>query len=131
MNFKIYDEINDLMNRLKQEILIMKDSPQSKKIPFSEVIIVIDNSNIKEQIEIIKKNMDDDEEVITSVYTPFIIFLSRQSLDLTDFPDIKKIYHFQISLNDVITYLKSQNEIQLDEHKILQIQGFLRKINVL
>ena len=55
MNFKIYDEINDLMNRLKQEILIMKDSPQSKKIPFSEVIIVIDNSNIKEQIEIIKK----------------------------------------------------------------------------
>lgn len=57
----------------------MKDSPQSKKIPFSEVIIVIDNSNIKEQIEIIKKNMDDDEEVITSVYTPFIIFLSRQS----------------------------------------------------
>ena len=96
MNFKIYEDAHDLMNRLKQYILLVKDKPKSDIGVFSELIIVLNNDKIKEQIDIIKHNMEDDE-VITPVYTPFIIFLSPQNLDIADlmlFNVLKKDFSF-------------------------------------
>ena len=127
MNFKIYEDAHDLMNRLKQYILLVKDKPKSDIGVFSELIIVLNNDKIKEQIDIIKHNMEDDE-VITPVYIPFIIFLSPQNLDIADLMFSKKTFHFRVTLDDIMMNLKNTNE---NEHVNLEVSAFFRKIYVI
>ena len=127
MNFKIYDDTHDLMNKLKQYIISVKEKQKSENNVFSEVIIVLNNEKIKEQIDIIRHNMDDDE-VMTSCYTPFLIVISPESLDLKDLMSSKKTYHFKTTLKEIISDIKSQKE---NQQISIEVSSFFRKINVL
>lgn len=112
MNYKIYTKASQLMKSIIQVIIndkknLAPDSPI--KSTYSEVVIIIDNSDIKEQIEEIKHtiNMEDNLNLKQEYYCPFFLIISPKELDLKGFI---KTYQYNINLENIINTPKNEEE---------------------
>ena len=112
MNYKIYTKASELMKSIIQVIIndkknLAPDSPI--KSTYSEVVIIIDNSDIKEQIEEIKHtiNMEDNLNLKQEYYCPFFLIISPKELDLKGFI---KTYQYNINLENIINTPKNEEE---------------------
>lgn len=57
MNFIMYDSLEDIMARIKEKCWIISNDPKSDEAIYLEVVIVLNNKNIKRQIDKIKKGI--------------------------------------------------------------------------
>lgn len=112
INYKIYNKASELMKSIIQAIIddkknLAPDSPI--KSTYSEVVIIIDNSDIKEQIEEIRHtiNMEDNLNIKQDYYFPFFLIFSHKELDLKDFI---KTNQYNINLENILNTPKNEEE---------------------
>ena len=130
MNYKIYAYPQVMMKAIKEKgELDFKNlhSQENKESNFSEVVVVIDNENIKDQIDEISKELDDENNKIFyhDYYVPFTIIISPKDICLKNFKN-KKTFQYKINLKDILDILKIDN----GEHLVYQNELF-RKLNIL
>ena len=83
MNYKIYNEASKLMEVIEDKI--ENSFNESKSVIFSELLIILDNDEIKNQIDIIGNRFK--ENITTQTYShlnPFFIILSPKKIELRD-----------------------------------------------
>ena len=123
MNYRIYDNASNLMSEIENKVKKVKKHPKSEI--FSEVMIILDNSKLKTQIEEIKNKFKNNRNMqAESYYIPFLIIISPQEIDLNDFLRLKT-FHYKISLKDILSFLKGNKD------KNEEASDFIRKLNVL
>ena len=113
MNYKIYDSASKLMEEIKTRSNAPK-SPINSKSFFAEVVIVLDNNDIKQQIQIIKQEINDDNNIfnIKNYYYPFFIFLSpiNQYSELKCFKKTNTFY-YNVSIGEIIKINEKMKDI--------------------
>ena len=123
MNYRIYDNASNLMSEIENKVKKVKKHPKSEI--FSEVMIILDNSKLKTQIEEIKNKFKNNSIMqAESYYIPFLIIISPHEIDLNDFLRLKT-FHYKISLKDILSFLKGNKD------KNEEASDFIRKLNVL
>jgi GTPase SAR1 family protein len=111
------------MNEIENKVDKVKKHPKSEI--FSEVMIILDNSELKTQIEEIKYKFKNNRIMqAESYYIPFLIIISPHEIDLNDFLRIKT-FHYKISLENILSFLKGNKD------KNEKASDFIRKLNVL
>ena len=60
MDYKVYNEPNSMMKKIKELSQFISKFPNSKKV-FSEVILILNNEKIIEQIATIKDEIENDD----------------------------------------------------------------------
>ena len=120
MNYIIYESVNALTDKLEKKVKECSDNPKNSN--FSEVIVILDNADIKAQIkEIIefKKNsiLNTSEHL-----NPFVIVISPKEIDLKGL--IKsKTFQYKITLEDILKYFEEIiKEIKIREDKNKKIE---------
>ena len=141
MNYKIYKSSNDLIKEIIEKAHNIAENP-SNIDEYSDMLLILDNKNIFEQIDNIRKelfeNNDNTSFFESNPYLfPFIIFLSKENLNLKnlDFNYVSsKIFQYKINLDfDSIQNIHNINQKENIE-KIKETNEFLsfsRKINVI
>jgi len=126
INYKLYDSVESLLKYIKELSDFLYNNPKSSKI-FSEVVIVLNNDDIKKQIETIKNEIINDDILQTQPHlNPFFIFLTPNDLNLKGFIP-SKTFHYKTRLEDIMN-LEHQGEQKANSAEIL---AFFRRINVL
>ena len=126
MNYKIYDSVNSLLQNIKELSSLKYKFPKSPKI-FSEVVLILNNENMENQIEQIRKERIKDNILNTQSHlNPFFIFISPNDINLKGFI-LSKTFHYRTLLKDILTFKKDEEKKANTE----EILAFFRKINVL
>ena len=129
MNYKTYEDASKLMEVIekKVEFVFNNSKPDTDNTDdfFSEVLIILDNDEIKNQIDIIGNKFKENNYMLTNSYlNPFLIIVSPEEIELSDF--IKsKTFQFKMTLKDIFSF-----NIDIKGDKNLEVLGFLRKLNV-
>lgn len=128
MNYKIYTDTSKLINEIKTKVEYIKEDPEKNLIKFSEVIIILNNENIIEQINELKKNEYYME--LESYYIPFLIIIYPEPNDDTKI-DLKhfepsKTFQYKITLDEINDYITKKNK-ELKE----DLAEFSRKLNAI
>ena len=130
MNYKIYDDPQNLMKIIKQrskETYVNSDFKGKKnnsieKKSFAEIVIILDNTKINDQIDLIKKEIKNDPILRKRYYySPFFIILSPYNLEKVELIPSKTFY-YKTTMEDLLNGIKNQNdiikqEIQVNEKK--------------
>ena len=102
MNYKAYDNASELINQIKDRIEKVKSNLQSKDAIYSEVIIILENENIKEHLDKIRNVFKNEIKKI--YYIPFLLIISpNKIIDLDGF-DLSKTFHYKFTLQNLYTY---------------------------
>ena len=126
MNYKVYDSVNSLIQNIKEISSLKYKFPKSPKI-FSEVVLILNNENMENQIEQIRKERIKDNILNTQSHlNPFFIFISPNDINLKGFI-LSKTFHYRTLLKDILTFKKDEEKKANTE----EILAFFRKINVL
>ena len=113
MNYKIYEDANVLADKIIEKVNYANENP--KEAIFSEVIVLLHNSNIVTQIMKIKENFQNKKIWKTPYLYPFLIIISPdEKIDLKGFLN-SKIFHYKITLKDISYYIKN---IQREQQRI-------------
>lgn len=128
MNYKIYTKTDELMKAIIQ---IGEDDKKNLKLnkkvnsKYSEVVIIIDNSNIKEQIEEIQHWITEGNLIFKEeYYFPFFLIFSPQDLDLKYFIP-SKTFQYSINLNKILNAQKNMiGDIEI-------FFNIMKKLNIL
>ena len=129
MNYKIYNDESNLIDKIQKKIENVKKNPKSSY--FSEVIIILDNDDLKKQIDKIRSEFKENKIMKKySYYIPFLMIISPQEVELEGFYQPKTFY-FKITLKDILDinilkFLKGKKEEINPE-----ISAFIRKLNIL
>ena len=124
MNYKIYEDAKKLMDVIEDKVESNKKKP--KVGIFSEVLIILDNTEIEKQINIIKKAFICNETMQTnSYYIPFLIIISPKKIKLKDFSK-SKTFQYRITLENIFNFFKEKKG-----EKKPEVSAFIRKLNVL
>jgi len=125
MDYKVYNEPNSMMKKIKELSQFISKFPNSKKV-FSEVILILNNEKIIEQIATIKDEIENDDILSNKNYfIPFIIIISPNDLDLKGFIPLKT-FQYKISLKDILSF----DPMKKNENNLV-ISQFFKRINVL
>jgi len=93
---------------------------------FSEVLIILDNNNIENQINEIKKQFKENKEnEMDSYFNPFIIIISPKEIELKGL-EKSKTFQYKINLKDIFSYFKEKKG-----PKKTEVFAFFRKLNIL
>ena len=127
MNYKVYEDVSELMNKIKKKIDFVSDNPASKKAIYSEVIIILENESINDDLGYIRNFFK--KEKIDSYYFPFLLIISPKKIDLNSF-EPSKTFQYKFTLQNLYIFLseyKSEEEnkseskqIKKNENKIKQ-----------
>lgn len=115
MNYKYYEDANALVDEIIEKVNYAIENPKEAK--FSEVIVLLHNSNIETQIMEIKK-ISEYKKIRTRQYLyPFLIIISPDEIDKKGFLKSKTFY-YKITLEDISYYIKEiQREQQIIENE--------------
>ena len=84
MNYNIYNDESKLLNEIEEKITKVSKNPKSSI--FSEVLIILENNDLKNQIEEIKSRFKKNKQMKKySYYIPFLIIISPEEIELKDF----------------------------------------------
>jgi len=84
MNYNIYNDVSKLLDKIEEKITKVSKNPKSSI--FSEVLIILENTDLKNQIEEIKSRFKENKQMKKySYYRPFIIIISPEEIELKDF----------------------------------------------
>ena len=124
MNYKIHKSVSILIDTIEEKVQKVYDNSQN--LMFSEVLIILDNSEIENQINEIKKKFKENELIQTNSYlNPFIIIISPKEIELKGLTK-SKTFQYKITLKDVISYFKEK-----EGQKKPEVSDFIRKLNIL
>ena len=137
MNYEIYENTSKLMEKIEKKVNFIYQNPKSETAIYSEVVIILHNKEISKQIDEIKNNfLDNDIMSTNSYYTPFVIIISPEEINLTDFLTLKT-FQYKINLDNIFNYFKGlekEKKLEISEsekEKELETLEFIRKLNVL
>ena len=125
MNYKIYEDADLLNKQIEKKVNNAYDDPINSI--FSEVVIILDNDKLKEQIDKIKEQFQNNTVMENPYYVPFLIIISPKKVDLKDFLE-SKTFHYKITLKDVTDLMKEKEKNKLNNYEVL---SFSRRLNVL
>ena len=114
MNYKIYTNSDNLINEIRAKANnIFKNASQIDEC--SDMLLILYNVNIVKQIEDISKGLCENKFLFKSnpYLFPFIIFLSKQVLDLENLKlnfISSKIFHYKINLDTIKDFLSINKE---------------------
>ena len=129
MNYIIYKDVSELMKEIEEKITEVSKHPKSSI--FSEVLIILENIDLKNQIDEIRSRFKGNRLMKKySYYIPFLIIISPEEIELKDFFKPKTFY-FKITLKEILninipSILKGKKE-EINP----KISDFIRKLNVL
>ena len=153
MNYKIYEDASELMNKLINKAKYVSNNPKSENAIYSEVIILLESHEINDQLVIIRNKLEDKLFQSSSYYIPFLIVISPQQINLKGFLP-SKTFHYKFILENIYEYFKNvqekdkskeqKKEIDKEKEKVQEkkqekregkelqeIFLFIRKLNVL
>ena len=112
MNYKIYDSPSKLIEKIKIKSEEVSKNQKSVKCFFSEFVVVLDNESKKEQIEIIKIEINNNYIFLNPYFFPFFIILHPYNLNIKELLP-KKTFHYKIHFEDIfhINFKNSNNQI--------------------
>ena len=102
MNYKAYDNVSELINQIKDIIKNVDSNLQQEGAIYSEVIIILENENIKEQLDKIRKVFKN--EINKNCYIPFLLIISPNKIIDEGF-DLSKTFHYKFTLQNLYKYL--------------------------
>ncbi len=115
MNYKIYKDSNEITEKIVG--IVNKAFENPKESIYSEVIVILDNDNIKNQIEEIKNKFSNNEIIsVKEYFYPFIIIIYPEEIKLDGFLK-SKIFHYKISLKDIYNCLEEIKNKQIEDKK--------------
>ena len=120
MNYFVYANYCKLMDSIIKKGKEAQNNNDKNNFTFSEVVIILDNSEINNQIENIRKYFLEENIFQNEHFVPFFIFITPKNLDLSDFLETN-IFQYEIILDDIL----KNNE------KNEEITALYRKINIL
>ena len=121
MNYFVYDNEFKMMDSIIKKGKEAQNNNDKNNFTFSEVVIILDNSEINNQIENIRKYLLKENIFRNEHFFPFFIFITPKNLDLSDFLETN-IFQYKIILNDILNNNVEKNE---------EIFALYRKINIL
>ena len=101
MNYKVYEDVYELMDQIKEKIKFVSENPTSKKAIYSEVIIILENECINDDLDCIRNFFK--KEKIDSYYIPFLLIISPKKIDLNSF-EPSKTFHYKFTLWNLYIY---------------------------
>ena len=107
MNYKIYENVPELMEQIKQKYEKVEFNVSSKDAIYSEVIIILENESINDHLDFIRSYFQ--KEITNSYYVPFLLIISSRQLDLNSF-DMSKTFQFKFTLENLYIYLNIKKE---------------------
>ena len=124
MNYNIYNDASKLMEVIENKI--ENSFNESKSVIFSELLIILDNDEIKKQIEVIGNRFKENITIQTNSHlNPFLIIISPKKIELEDFLK-SKTFQYKITLKNIFNFFKKK-----EKEKNQEVSSFIRKLNVL
>ena len=121
MNYFVYDNECKMMDSIIKKGKEASNNNDKNNSTFSEVVIILDNSEINCQIDEIRKNLSQKDIFRNEHFVPFFIFITPKILNLSDFLETN-ISQYKIILNDIL-----KNNVKKNK----EISDLYRKINIL
>jgi len=116
INYKIEINTSIVMDRIIEKANKISLNPRSNKYSYSELILLLDNNDIKDQLDVIKNRLNIQKNKMffkqKPYLLPFLIILSTQNLKINDILP-SRIFQYKINTKDIIYFLKLQNNIIL------------------
>ena len=108
MNYNIYNDASKLMEVIENKI--ENAFNESKSVIFSELLIILDNDEIKKQIEVIGNRFKENITIQTNNHlNPFLIIISPKKLELRDFLK-SKTFQYKITLENIFNFFKKKEK---------------------
>ena len=129
MNYNIYNDATKLMNEIEEKITNVSKNPKSSI--FSEVLIILENTDLKTQINEIKCRFKKNKLMKKyPYYIPFLIIISPEEIELKDFFKPKTFY-FKITLNEILNFNIPRFLEGKKEEINPEISDFIRELNII
>ena len=129
MNYNIYNDATKLMNEIEEKITNVSKNPKSSV--FSEVLVILENTDLKTQINEIKCRFKKNKHMKKyPYYIPFLIIISPEEIELKDFFKPKTFY-FKITLNEILNFNIPRFLEGKKEEINPEISDFIRELNII
>ena len=139
MNYKIYTDSITLIKEIIKKTRYINEKP-SEINECSDMLLILDNENIDEQIDNIRTEIYDNNDIkfffkSNPYLFPFILILSKKDLNLKnlDLNSItSKIFHYKIDLSSIQNFHNTNQKENVEKNKeAFEYWSFIRKINVI